>query len=93
MSDIVIARSHRMSPEDLRNLAENLAAKLQARHGGDYSWEDDHCVRYNHGKTAEARVAFDDSELRITVKLSMLLSLMKPVIESEINRYLDENLA
>lgn len=92
MSDISIARSHHMSPDKLRHLAESLAAKLQARHGGDYSWDGDHCVCYRHGKNAEARVEFDDSELRINVRLSMLLSLMKPVIEGEINRYLDENL-
>lgn len=93
MSDISITRPHRMNPDELHTLAEQLAAKLQARHGGDYSWDNDHSVCYRHGKNAEARVEFDAAELRIDIKLGMLLRLMKPMIEDEINRYLDEGLA
>lgn len=92
MSDISITRSHQLSAESLRTLAESLVGKLQSRHGGDFRWENDHCVHYQHGTNAEARVEFDDSELHIDIKLSKLLSLMKPMIESEIKRYLDEYL-
>ena len=92
MSDISITRSHQLSAESLRALAESLVGKLQSRHGGEFRWENDHCVHYQHGSNAEARVEFDDSELHIAIKLSKLLSLMKPLIESEIKRSLDEYL-
>lgn len=92
MSDISITRSHHLSAASLRTLAESLVGKLQSRHGGEFRWESDCCVHYQHGTNAEARVKFDDEKLHIDITLSKLLSLMKPMIEGEIKRYLDDYL-
>lgn len=90
MSHIQIQRSHNMDTVHLRSMTEELGQKLKARFGGDYRLEGD-LVHYKY-HSVDAKVSFDESIVNVDVKLGLLMIALKGMIESEVNRYLDEHI-
>jgi putative polyhydroxyalkanoate system protein len=92
MSQFRITRQHNLPETELRNRVEQLAEKLQNKHGGHYQWEGNR-VHYAYKGGLDAVVGFDEQELQVEVKLGLMMSAFKGLIEREVSSYLDENLA
>ena len=89
MSHIKIQRSHSMDKAQLRAMTEELGQKLKAKFGGDYRLEGD-LVHYKYSGV-DAKVSFDESTVDVDVKLGLLMMALKGMVESEVNKYLDEH--
>ena len=89
MASIDLSRSHSLGKDEARRQADQLAADLSGRFDFDYAWEGDvmHFERPGVNGTIEVRA----SSIRVSADLSLFLFALKPAIESEIHRYLDEH--
>ncbi len=88
MAAIHIHRSHNLSLKKARLAAEEVATQLEQRFGLQSEWEGSHLHFQRPGVQGVMQVGKD--ELRLEVSLGFLLSALRPTIEAEINRYLDE---
>jgi len=88
MATIHIHRSHQLSLKKARLVAEEVAAQLEERFGLQSEWEGSHLHFQRPGLHGVMQVSKDG--LRLEISLGFLLSALKPTIENEINRYLDD---
>ncbi len=89
MSDILIRRSHSMSPKAARKAAEQIASQLDEEFDLSYEWEDNVLNFTRSGVSGELVV--EKKEVHIRVRLGFLLFAIKPRVEEEIHRFFDEN--
>ncbi len=89
MSDILIRRSHTMSPKAARQAAEKIARQLDEEFDLTYEWEENVLIFTRSGVNGELVVA--KKEVHIRVRLGFLLFAIKPRVEAEIHRFFDEN--
>lgn len=89
MSDILIRRSHAMTPKAARQAAEKIASQLDEEFDLAYEWDDNVLVFRRAGVSGELIV--EKKEVHIRVRLGFLLLAVKPRIEAEIHRFFDEN--
>ncbi len=92
MSQIKIERPHHLSPDEIRTRVEQLAGKLVAKYGGNYHWQGNR-VHYSYGGGVDAWVAYSDNLVTVEVKLGMLMSAFRGMIQSEVETYLDRQIA
>lgn len=91
MSAIDIRKAHRLGLEDARNTADELAAELAEKFAVDYGWDGDVILFERTGVTGQIRV--DAREVHVLAQLGFFLGYLKPAVEREIHRYLDEHFA
>lgn len=89
MTDIIIRRSHTMTPKKAREAAQKIAEKLDEEFDLTYEWSDNALLFRRAGVSGELLV--EKKEVHIRVRLGFLLLALKPRIEGEIHRYFDEN--
>lgn len=89
MSDIFVRRPHAMSPKRARAAAERVAAELGEEFSLQHRWDDAVLKFWRSGVNGE--LTLDGHEVEIRIRLGFLLAIMRPRIEEEIHRYLDEN--
>jgi putative polyhydroxyalkanoate system protein len=90
MSRIDIRHPHKRPLKEVRSMVEHLAEKISERWDVDYGWDGDTLVFERAGVHGEISVA--RSEVRVIATLGLLLFPLKGPIESEIRRYLDQEL-
>lgn len=90
MSSIDIVHSHALPAPAARVAIEEVAAKLAERFGLQSSWRGD--VLDFSGSGVDGAIELQASAVRVTAKLGFLLSAMKGMVESEIQRVLKEKL-
>jgi putative polyhydroxyalkanoate system protein len=88
MATISIARKHSLSHKKARDAAEKIAKDLKKRFDLDYAWEGEHIDFERPGVTGRMRVGKD--RILLDVHLGLLLGMLKPTIEREINAQLDK---
>lgn len=88
MSHIVIHRDHALSLDAARQAAETLAAQLATRYEISYHWQDDTLHFERSG--VSGCIELEPGVVRVNVRLGFLLIPMKPALEQEIHRQLDE---
>ncbi len=86
---IDIRKQHSMSLEDAQQVADDLAAELARKFSIDYGWDGDTIVFERAGVDGEIDV--DGHCVHVRAELSFVLSFLEPLVEREINRYLDEH--
>ncbi|WP_040260086.1 MULTISPECIES: polyhydroxyalkanoic acid system family protein [Pseudomonas] len=91
MSQIRVERAHQLGKEAAREKAERLVDKLVSKYDMSAQWNGDVVELKRSGVTGQVEVAED--KVVVEMKLGMMLSMMAPMIESEINRALDKALA
>lgn len=92
MSTISLNQSHNKSPEEIRALAERLTVALEERYQVHAEWRSDKEVLLKrHG--VKGRLQLAEGEVRLELKLGLLMAPLKSRIESEIARTLAEKLA
>lgn len=91
MSRIHVRKPHRLSLEQAQQLADELAADLAGKFDVDYGWDGDVICFERPGCTGQ--ILIDEQAVSVEAELGWLLGYLKPVIEREIHRYLDEHFA
>lgn len=90
MSSIDIRHPHSLPAENARQAIEDVAAKLSERFGLQSNWVGD--VLNFSGSGVDGEIALQPGLVQVTAKLGFLLSAMKGMVESEIQRVLKEKL-
>ncbi len=88
MARIKLHKKHTMPKEDVLQAAQDLAAKLERKHGVRAKWRGDSVSM--RAPSIEGYLAVTDDTIEVSVKLGMLASSFAPRLEREIQRYLDE---
>lgn len=89
MSEIDIRCKHGRSQAEARHAAEGLAEKLRERLDIRYAWNGD-ILRFTQAG-ASGEIAVGDNEIAVRVRLGMLLTAFRPMIEQEIQRVLSKH--
>ena len=90
MSNLKISRAHQLGEGECRVAAESLLDKLVEKMGGSYA-PSGQCYEYKHTSGLKAVVEPNDDELVINVKLGLMTMGLKPMLDREINKQLDEH--
>lgn len=88
MATISIARKHSLTHKKAREVAEKIAKDLNTRFDLDYEWDGDHIDFGRPGVTGRMHVGKD--RIKLDVQLGLLLGMLKPTIEREIDAQLDQ---
>lgn len=88
MANISIARKHSLNHTKARAVAEKIAKDLKKRFDLDYEWDGEHIDFERPGVTGRMHVGKD--KIKLDVHLGLLLSMLKPTIEREIETQLDK---
>jgi len=89
MSEIDIRKAHSFDLAGAQQVADDLARDLADKFGIEYSWDGDTIVFERPGCHGEIDV--DAECVHVRARLGFFLSYLKPAVEREINRYLDEH--
>jgi len=90
MSTIDIRHAHALPGPQARTAMEDVAAKLAERFGLQSQWRGD--VLDFNGSGVDGAIELQPGAVRVTATLGFLLSAMKGMVESEIQRVLKEKL-
>lgn len=90
MAVIDIKRAHGGTVKSTKTAVNRVAKSLGKEYGVDHGWDGDTLHFERSG--IKGRIAVSKKDLHVRAELGFLMSAMKPVIEREIERLLDENL-
>lgn len=90
MARIDIVRKHKHSLKDARKAVDELARQLADEHDLQCGWEGNTLAFSRNG--VDGHIALSKGEIHVHAELGFLMGLLKPTIENEINRYLDEHI-
>ncbi|MGQ5523098.1 polyhydroxyalkanoic acid system family protein [Chitinimonas sp. PSY-7] len=88
---ISIRYPHSKPQEEARKLAEKVADEMSREFSMTYRWEGDVLHFERSGVTGQLSVV--PGEVLVEAKLGFLLTALKPRIESEVRKFLNENFA
>jgi putative polyhydroxyalkanoate system protein len=91
MAVIDIRRAHKASVKSTKTAVEKVAKAIAKEYGIDHHWTGDDLHFDRTGVKGQIKVSKDDVHVR--VELGFLMGALKPVIEREIERRLDEYFA
>jgi len=84
MARMSIAKKHRLSHKKAKEAAQKVADDLKARFDLDYAWRGNQIDFKRPGLSGTMHIGKD--EVRLDCELGMLLSLLRPKLESEIDK-------
>lgn len=90
MSSIDIRHAHALPDDDARKAIEAMAAKLTEKFSLESSWVGD-ALSFN-GSGVNGMIALLPGQVHVTAKLGFPVSMMKGMVEDEIERVLREKL-
>ena len=88
MATMSIAKKHHLTHKEAKAAAQKVAEDLKERFDLKYKWRGDSIEFQRPGLQGEMRVG--RKEVRLDCELGMLLSLLKPTLESAIHREFDK---
>lgn len=88
MADIKVVRKHRLSVAQAKKIAQKTADDLASEYDLESAWQGD-TLRFTRSGV-NGSMAVSAHEIRLDVKLGMLLSAFKGKIEQHIEHRLDE---
>lgn len=90
MAQIDIRRKHHLSLAEARKAVNKLAKSFAKEFDLECNWEGDTLALSRSG--VDAHIKLEKGEVHVYAKLGFVMGMMKSVIESEINRHLDEQI-
>ncbi|HHX34475.1 MAG TPA: polyhydroxyalkanoic acid system protein [Gammaproteobacteria bacterium] len=90
MSKIVVERQHKLGREGARDMAQQLAERLAEQYNVSYQWVGDRLEFRRTGATGSIDV--DESQVRVSLTLGLLLSGLSGTLKREIEEALDKRL-
>jgi putative polyhydroxyalkanoate system protein len=91
MAEILIDRAHTIGLDRAREVALRIAAELTDQYDMDCCWEGDLLSFSRVG--AHGTLEIDPDRIRVVLKLGILLSAFKPMIEDRLHRNFDRYFA
>ena len=91
MAVIDIRRNHGSNLKSAKAAVERVAKAIAREYGIEHHWNGNQLEFDRSG--VRGHIAVAKSDLHVRVELGFLMSALKPVIEREIERQLDEHLA
>jgi len=91
VSRIDIQRSHALTPEEVHAAIDEIAQSLTAKYGVRCAWQGGVLDFSRPG--VEGSITVTTHEVHLRARLGLAMRPFKPVIEREIERYLDQRLA
>lgn len=88
MGGFTVSRSYTMSREEVRDVAEELARKIESQYGVSARWRGD--TVNMRGSGVDGTLAIEDDLVRVKVSLGMLASAFERPLRRIITEYLDE---
>jgi putative polyhydroxyalkanoate system protein len=92
MATIDISRNHKLSLDDAKKKAEDLAKGMAEKFGIDWKWDGD-TIRFDASggaaKGTKGEVAVTAQTVRVAIDLPFMLRVMKGTIESKVKEKLD----
>lgn len=92
MSTISLSQNHNKDIEEVRTLVKELARKLDERYQLKSSWQGDDVLEL-HRQGIKGHLEIDHNEVRVEIKLGMMMAAFKPLIRDEIERAMRQKLA
>ena len=90
MPNIRILHSHQLSPVKAKEAVTRIAERIAAEFSVQTRWEDD--VLHVRRSGVDGRIVVAGDQVEVNADLSFFLTPIKGKVESEIRRYLDEQL-
>jgi putative polyhydroxyalkanoate system protein len=84
MARLSIAKKHRLTLKNAKGAAQQVADDLKARFDLEYAWRGNEIEFRRPGLSGTMRVGKD--EVRLDCELGFVLSLLRPVLEAEIDK-------
>jgi putative polyhydroxyalkanoate system protein len=84
MAKLSIARKHQLSHKKAKDAAQKVADDLKARFELTYAWRGNEIEFNRPGLSGKMHVGKD--EVRLDCELGLMLSLLRPVLEAEIDK-------
>lgn len=84
MARLSIARKHQLSHKKAKDAAQKVADDLKARFELTYAWRGNEIEFNRPGLSGKMHVGKD--EVRLDCELGLMLSLLRPVLEAEIDK-------
>lgn len=91
MSHIDIRRKHALPLPKARQAAERVAKRLEKEFDLEYRWEG-HSLHFRRSGV-DGHLTVSTEEVHLRASLGLLLSFLKPQIETKVHEHLDEALA
>ena len=88
MARIAIEKEHNLSHKKAKEAAEKVAVDLKKRFELDYRWKGDAIEFERPGLEGKLHVGKED--VRLDCELGLMLSLLKPTIESAVHKEFDK---
>jgi putative polyhydroxyalkanoate system protein len=92
VSTISLRQSHNKSPDDMRDLIRQMAAKLEERYQLKSRWLNDDEMEVQRSGI-KGRIVLGATEVKVDIKLGLMMGAFKSTIEKEIARSMAEKLA
>lgn len=90
MARIDIRRKHDLPLKDARKAVDKLARKITREFDVACTWEGNTLAFSRSG--VDGHIALEKGQVHVYAELGLVMGMMKPLIESEINRHLDEQI-
>ncbi|WP_373079345.1 polyhydroxyalkanoic acid system family protein [Zhongshania sp.] len=91
MSTISVRQSHNKTPEELRDLIRQLAIKLEDKYQLKSTWLNDDEVEVQRSGV-KGRISLRPAEVKVDIKLGLMMGALKSTIQREISRSMAEKL-
>lgn len=91
MPSIRIQHAHSLSPGNAKQAVSRIAERIAAEFSVHTRWENN--VLHFQRTGVDGTIAVDGNQVNVQANLSFLLTPIRGKVESEIRRYLDEQLA
>ncbi len=90
MASIDIQRTHSKPLKDAKKAVDRVAAHIAEKFDVECEWSGNTLNFSRSG--VDGHIALEKGEVHVYAKLGFVMGMMKPMIESEINRHLDEQI-
>ncbi len=90
MARIDIRRKHDLSISEARKAVTKLAKSISKEFDLESGWEGNTMTFSRSG--VDGHIVLEKGEVHVHADLGFVMGMMKPMIESEINRHLDEQI-
>lgn len=91
MATVDITREHTLGKEVARERAQKLADKLAQKLGAKCTWQGDDLTFKRSG--ADGCISVSEHQVRVTVKLGLMLTPMAGMVKGEVDKALDKYLS
>ncbi|MFA5679102.1 MAG: polyhydroxyalkanoic acid system family protein [Pseudomonas sp.] len=90
MATVEITREHSLGKEQAKERAQKMADKLASKLGAECNWQDDALTFQRSG--VDGSILIGENDVRVAVKLGMMLTPMAGMVKGEIEKALDRYL-